>query len=286
VSSHPRKEVYMRRLAVSLITVATLLLCVSQVQVLPADVNLAKKSTLETILKRGELRVGFASGFTPFQMTDKKGDCVGFDIDMAEEMAKAMGVKFVPVNTAWDSLIPALTTDKFDIIMGGMTITQERNLKINFADPYMVVGQTILVAPKHEGKVKSYEDLNESNYIVTSRAGTTGEQAIKRLMPKAKYKSFANVGDAALDVVNGKADAFVFDLPYCVVFSAQHAKAKLVFLDRPLTYEPLAWGINKGDPDFMNWLNNFIRQMRNDGRYERIYKKWFRDTAWIQDIQQ
>ena len=276
----------MRRLVVSSLTVATLLLCLLQVQVLPADINLANRSTLETILKRGELRVGFTSGFMPFQMTDKKGKYVGFDIDMAEEMAKAMGVKFVPVNTPWESLIPALTANKFDIIMGGMTITQERNLKINFADPYMVVGQTILVASKHEDKVKSYEDLNESKYIVTSGAGTTAEQTIKDLIPKAKYKSFANVGDAALDVVNGKADAFVFDLPYCVVFNAQHPKAKLVFLDRPLTYEPLAWGINKGDPDFLNWLNNFIRQMRNDGRYERIYKKWFRDTAWIQDIQQ
>ena len=150
----------------------------------------------------------------------------------------------------------------------------------------MVVGQTLLVASKHKDRVKSYDGLNENKYIVTSSAGTTGEQAIKRLMPKAKYKYFATVGDAALDVVNGKADAFVFDLPYCVVFNAQHAKAKLVFLDRPLTHEPLAWGINKGDPDFLNWLNHFIRQMRNDGRYERIYKKWFRDTAWIQDIQQ
>ncbi|HID31001.1 MAG TPA: transporter substrate-binding domain-containing protein, partial [Desulfobacterales bacterium] len=240
----------MRRLVVSSLTVATLLLCLLQVQVLPADINLANRSTLETILKRGELRVGFTSGFMPFQMTDKKGKYVGFDIDMAEEMAKAMGVKFVPVNTPWESLIPALTANKFDIIMGGMTITQERNLKINFADPYMVVGQTILVASKHEDKVKSYEDLNESKYIVTSGAGTTAEQTIKDLIPKAKYKSFANVGDAALDVVNGKADAFVFDLPYCVVFNAQHPKAKLVFLDRPLTYEPLAWGINKGDPDF------------------------------------
>ncbi|HID28822.1 MAG TPA: transporter substrate-binding domain-containing protein, partial [Desulfobacterales bacterium] len=165
----------MRRLVVTLPTVATFLLCFSQVQVLPADINLAKKSTLETILKQGELRVGFTSGFMPFQMTDKKGKYVGFDIDMAEEMVNAMGVKFVPVSTAWDGLIPALTGNKIDIIMGAMTITQERNLKINFADPYMVVGQTILVASKHRDKVKSHEDLNESKYMVTSRAGTTGE---------------------------------------------------------------------------------------------------------------
>ena len=110
---------------------------------------LVEQSTLEGILQRGELRVGFESGYMPFEMTDKKGNFVGFDIDVAKEMAKAMGVKFVPVNTAWDGIIPALTTKKFDIIMSGMTITQERNLKINFAEPYIIVGQTILLAKKH-----------------------------------------------------------------------------------------------------------------------------------------
>ncbi|MCG6983435.1 MAG: transporter substrate-binding domain-containing protein, partial [Deltaproteobacteria bacterium] len=223
--------------------------------------------------------------YMPFEMTDKKGEFVGFDIDMAKEMAKAMGVKFVPVNTAWDGIIPALTTKKFDIIMSGMTITQERNLKINFADPYIIVGQTILLNKKLLGTVKSYKDLNDPKYIVTSKLGTTGEMAVKRLIPKATYKSFETEPEAALEVVNGKADAFVYDLPYCAVFNAQQGKDKLVFLDEPFTFEPLAWAINKGDPDFLNWLNNFLRQVKNDGRYEQIYNKWIKGTEWIKDVQ-
>ena len=180
-----------------------------------ADINLAKKSTIEKILKRGELRVGFESGYVPFEMTNKKGKFIGFDMDYARRLAKAMGVKFVPVNTAWDGIIPALMTDKFDIIMGGMTITQERNLKINFANPYIVVGQTILLNKKHEDTVKDYRDLNDPKYIVTSRLGTTGEQAVKKFMPRATYKSFETEGDAGLEVINGKADALVYDLPFC-----------------------------------------------------------------------
>jgi len=251
-----------------------------------ADIELAKKSTLEEILKRGELRVGFEAGYMPFEMTDKKGNFVGFDIDMAKEMAKAMGVKFVPVNTAWDGIIPSLITGKFDIIMSGMTVTQERNLKVNFADPYIIVGQTILLNKKHEGAIQSYKDLNDPKYIVTSKLGTTGEQAVKRLIPKCTYKSFETETEAALEVVNGKADAFVYDLPFCVVFLAQQGAGKLVFLDQPFTYEPLAWAINKGDPDFLNWLNNFLRQVKNDGRYEQIYNKWIKSTEWIQDVAQ
>ena len=276
----------MKRLAMILALVAAVLFSFSQAQVLAADIGLAKKSTLETILKNGKLRVGFESGYMPFEMTDKKGHFVGFDMDMAKEMAKAMGVKFEPVNTAWDGIIPALTTNKFDIIMSGMTITQERNLKINFADPYIIVGQTILLAKKHEGKVNSYKDLNNPMFTVTSKLGTTGEQAVKRLIPKANYKSFETEPEAALEVVNGKADAFVYDLPYCVVFNAQQGAGKLVFLDKPFTFEPLAWAINKGDPDFLNWLNNFLRQVKNDGRYDRVYNKWIVGTEWIKEIQQ
>jgi polar amino acid transport system substrate-binding protein len=249
------------------------------------DIELARKSTLNDIVKRGELRVGFEAGYLPFEMADKKGNFIGFDIDMAKEMAKAMGVKFVPVNTAWDGIIPALITKKFDIIISGMTITQERNLKVNFADPYIIVGQTILLNKKHEGKVTSYKDLNDPKYTVTSKLGTTGEQAIKRMIPKANYKSFEVESEAALEVLTGKADATVYDLPFCATFMAQQGEGNLIFLDEPFTYEPLAWAVRKGDPDFLNWLNNFLRQVKNDGRYDRIYQRWITSTDWIKEIE-
>jgi polar amino acid transport system substrate-binding protein len=252
------------------------------------DVNvrmdLVKSSTLEEIIKRGTLRVGLEAGYMPFEMADKKGNFIGFDVDMAKEMAKAMGVKLEIVNTAWDGIIPALVTKKFDIIMSGMTITQERNLQINFCDPYIIVGQTILLNKKHEGTVQSYKDLNDPKYTLTSKLGTTGEQAIKRMIPRATYKSFEVESEAALEVVAGNADATVYDLPFCAVFMAQQGSDKLVFLDKPFTFEPLAWAIRKGDPDFLNWLNNFLRQVKNDGRYDKIYAKWITGTDWIQDV--
>ncbi|SDN82648.1 amino acid ABC transporter substrate-binding protein, PAAT family [Desulfonauticus submarinus] len=261
-----------------------LAMCLMAGTVFGADAELAKKSTLEEILKRGELRVGFDAGYMPFEMTDKNGRYVGFDIDLAKEMAKAMGVKFVPVNTDFDGIIPALMTGKFDIIISGMTVTQQRNLQINFSDPYIVVGQSILLNKKLAGKIKSYKDLNNPKYTVVSRIGTTGEMAVKRYIPKAKYKSFDKEADGALEVLNGRADAFVYDFPFNVVFVAQHGEGKVVHLDKPFTYEPLAFGIRKGDPDFLNWLNNFLRQIKHDGRYERIYNKWMKGTDWFKKI--
>ena len=250
-----------------------------------ADIELAKKSHIQKILQRGELRVGFESGYVPFEMTDKKGNFIGFDMDFGRRLAKSMGVKFVPVNTAWEGIIPSLVTDKFDIIMGGMTITQERNLRISFADPYIVVGQTILLNKRHEGKVKSFKDLNDPKYILTSRMGTTGEQAIKKFIPKATYKGFESEAEAGLEVINGKADALVYDLPFCGFLYGSQGKGKTVFLNEPFTYEPLAWAINQGDPDFLNYLNNFLRQSKGDGFYEKVYNKWIIGSDWKKELE-
>ena len=169
--------------------------------------------------------------------------------------------------------------------MGGMTITQERNLKINFAEPYIVVGQTILLNKKHKNAVLSYKDLNNPKYIVTSRMGTTGEQAIKKYIPKATYKGFESEAEAGLEVINGKADALIYDLPFCGFLYGSQGKGKTIFLSDPFTYEPLAWAINKGDPDFLNYLNNFLRQTKGDGFYDRMYKKWITGTKWKSELE-
>lgn len=242
------------------------------------------ESTLDSIMSSGELKVCFEAGYMPFEMKTKDGRFIGFDIDMGKQMAHAMGVKFVPVNTAWDGIIPALQTRKCDIIMAGMTITAQRNLKVNFAQPYIVIGQSIILSPKLEGKVESYKDLNDGKYTISTKLGTTGAQATKRYLPKAKVDLYDTEADAVLQVANGKADAFVYDLPFNAIYSAQHKK-QVVHLDKPFTFEPLGWAVRQHDPDFLNFLNNYMRQVRGDGTYQRIYDKWFKSDAWLKQVQ-
>ena len=138
--------------------------CVAVLVLFSITLSVASADTLEEILKRGSLRVGMEPGYMPFELTNQKGEIIGFDVDVAKRMAKAMGVKLELVSTAWDGIIPALLTKKFDILMSGMTLTQERNLKINFAQPYIVIGQTILLRKELAGQVKSYKDLNDPKY--------------------------------------------------------------------------------------------------------------------------
>jgi len=243
----------------------------------------ANAGALDDISKSGELRACFDAGYMPFEMKAKNGKFIGFDIDLGKLMAKQMGVKYVPVNTAWDGIIPALTTGKCDIIMAGMTINAKRNMSVNFADPYIVVGQSILLNPKLKGKIKSYKDLNDPAYTVTSKLGTSGEQTTQKMLSKAKYHAFETETDAAMEVANGKADAMIYDMPFISIYAAQE-KEKTAAILEPFTYEPLGWAVKQGDPDFLNFLNNFLRQSKGDGSYARLYDKWFKSDAWLAQI--
>jgi polar amino acid transport system substrate-binding protein len=268
-----------------------------------SDVELSKDSTLEGILKRGELRIGLEAGYMPFEMIDKRSglrqrkifhggvrkkgrqlSLIGFDIDIGIEMAKALGVKPVFIDTFWPSIIPALKLGRFDIIFGGMSVTGSRKKQVDFSNPIMTVGQTILLNSRHKDLVKSYKDLNDAKFIVVSKPGTTGEEAVQKYISKATYETANTEINGAMRVLKGKADAFVYDFPFNAVFSAMNPSNKLVFLDQPFTKEPVAWAIRKNDPDFMKFLNAFLIEIRNDGRFDKIFKKWFKSSKWHQFV--
>ena len=266
---------------------------------LATDVEFSKGSTLEGIVERGELRIGLEVGFMPFEMIDKRSglrqkeirhgglrrkgrqlSLMGFDIDMGIEMAKALGVKPVFVDTLWPGIIPALNLGRFDIIFGGMSVTEGRKELVDFANPFMTVGQTVLLNVKHKDRVQSYKDLNDPEFTVVSKPGTTGEEAVQRLIPKATYETADTEIEGAERVLEGKADAFVYDFPFNAVFVALNPSNQLVFLSEPFTKEPIAWAIRKNDPDFMKFLNDFLARMKADGRFDQIYQKWFLSPDW------
>jgi polar amino acid transport system substrate-binding protein len=267
------------------------------------DVEFSEGSALEGILRHGELRIGLEVGYMPFEMIDKRSglrqkeirhggfrrkgrqlSLMGFDIDIGIEMAKALDVKPVFVDTLWPSIIPALKLGRFDIIFGGMSVTQARKKLVDFADPFMTVGQTVLLNAKHQNNVKSYEDLNDAKFVVVSKPGTTGEEAVQRLIPKATYETADTEIEGAMRVLKGTADAFVYDFPFNAVFIGMHPSDQLIFLDEPFTKEPIAWAIRKNDSDFLKFLNDFLFRMKSDGRFDRIYQKWFLGMDWYKFV--
>lgn len=138
--------------------------------------GLALAGAIDEAVRRGVLKVGTDPTYVPFEMTDKRGRVVGFEIDLLREMSKSLGVKLELVTVAYTELLPGLMANQFDMIGSGMTVTQERNLALNFSDSFIIVGQTVLFHPRLAGKVGSIEDLNEAGYRIVATEGTTGRR--------------------------------------------------------------------------------------------------------------
>lgn len=244
----------------------------------------SQSSLLHNILGRGELRAGINPAFLPFEMLDKRGELIGFDIDLGYEIARELGVEFVPVQTSWNGILPHMLEGQFDIILS-MTITDERAEAVDFSHSYVTVGQRMLLHPRHQQTITSYQQVNSPEFAVATQRGTTAEQAVRRLLPKATCMLFERPDTAAYSVVHGKADAFVYDLPFCVLFQKTAGEDALILLDDALTTELLAIAIPQGETELLQRLNQALQQLRDDGRYDKLYQKWFLETEWFQEVE-
>ncbi|RZI31435.1 transporter substrate-binding domain-containing protein [Pseudomonas orientalis] len=239
---------------------------------------------IDDAVRRGVLKVGTTPTYVPFEMTDKQGRIIGFEIDLLQAMSRALGVELELVAVPYTELLSGLMAEKYDLIGSGMTVTQERNLYLNFSDSFIVVGQSVLLHPRLSGKASSIEDLDESGYLIAVTEGTTGEAAAQRFLGAARLKRFTTPEEGVRHVVEGKADAFVYDAPYNLIAMTRPENSALLTLEQPFTFEPLAFGLKKGDYDSLNWINHFLNQVAQDGTYDQLHDKWFRDTAWMAEI--
>ena len=245
---------------------------------------LVQAGALDDAVRRGVLKVGTTPTYVPFEMTDKQGRIVGFEVDLLQAMSRALGVELELVAVPYTELLSGLMARKFDLIGSGMTVTQERNLKLNFSDSFIVVGQTVLLHPRLAGKVASIEDLDDAGYRIATTEGTTAEAAAQRFLGAARLSSFATPEEGVRQVVIGAADAFIHDAPYNLIAMTRPENQALLVLEQPFTYEPLAFGLKKGDYDSLNWINHFLNQVAQDGTYDRLYDKWFKDTDWMAEV--
>ena len=244
------------------------------------DINkqLAKSSIIDKVMRKGTLRVGLSS-FVPWAMQDKKGEWIGFEIDVAKKLAEDMGVKIEFVPTKWEGLIPSLLTGKFDLIVAGMTGTPQRALKINFTNPYDYSGMNVVVHKDFMGGVTHYLDLDKKGNTIVSRVGTTGAALAKETYKNAKVRLFPDEGPMVQELLNGKATALLASAPQPAQLAAKYPDT-LMFLDKNLVQQPICIGVPKGDPDTLAYLNNWITTVRNNGFIEKKVNYWWKSLEW------
>jgi polar amino acid transport system substrate-binding protein len=214
-------------------------------------------------------------------MKDKDGEYIGFEIDVARRMAEDMGVEVEFVPTKWSGIIPALLTGKFDIIIGGMGVLPARNLKVNFSRPYEFSGMSLVASRKAAPSLSSLADFDKPEIVLTAKTGATSVTAAKKHMPRATLRMFDDEAQALQEVLNGRAHAMVASAP----FPEQQAILNEASLYLPLggktfTREPIGFAVRKGDPDFLNFLDNWVLVTESEGWLTERYDYWFKTMDW------
>jgi polar amino acid transport system substrate-binding protein len=268
-----------------LITLTLLLLCIgsfSHGATIQQDISAA--STIETIKKRGVLKVGMDI-FQPWAMKDKNGKLIGFEIDVATRLAEDMGVKVEFLPTAWSGIIPALLTGKFDVIIGGMGITPQRALQVNFTQPYEYSGMSIVAHKKVAAGFDSLEDFNKPEVQIAVKLGTTAAAAAKKFMPEAKLRLFDTEPQAYQELRNGNVHAVVGSAPRPAYEAVDYSETLFLPVEETFTKEPIGFAMRKGDPDTLAFFNSWITVATLEGWLEERHNYWFGSKDWIGQVE-
>jgi polar amino acid transport system substrate-binding protein len=244
----------------------------------------AAQSVVEEVLERGTLRVGMST-FVPWAMRGKQGELMGFEIDVAKKVAADMGVEVEFVPTAWSGIIPALLAGKFDVIIGGMSITPERNLTVNFTAPYAHSGQQMAANKELAGGFDSLEDFNDSSVTIACRRGIVACQLAQEEFPKATLLQFDDDAQAFQEVVNGNAHAVISSAPK-PRFWAEANPDKIFVANKGenLSRGDEAFALRKGDPDALNFFSNWILVNTSNGWLQKTHDYWFKSQAAWKDM--
>jgi polar amino acid transport system substrate-binding protein len=217
--------------------------------------------------------VGTESTYPPYEFRDENNELKGFDIDLMEAIADKAGFKIEWQDMPFDSLIPALISNKIDIIAAGLSATPERAERVAFSIPYEISLSTFIVK-KGNDSIKAVEDLKGKT--VTAQLGTVQETYSKGL-EDVHVKAFQKFDDCVREVALGRADATLMDKPVALKFVKQkdfEGKVQIAF-DQEITGAGKALAMNLGEEKLIAAVNKALEKMEQTGELQELKEKWF-----------
>jgi polar amino acid transport system substrate-binding protein len=218
-----------------------------------------------------ELRVGMELAYPPFEMTDVHGAPTGVSVDLAHALGEALHRPVVIQNIPFDGLIFSLKTGKIDLILSSMTTTPERGESIDFSQPYATTGLALLVPAK--SAVQSIKDLEVGKRTVAVKKGTTGDIYARGQLSNAVVHALDDESACVVEVVQGKADAFIYDQLSTLANWEQNPTTTKPLLEAFKT-EQWAIGLKKGNGELQRQVNEFLAGYRAQGGFERLGERW------------
>ncbi|MFT7004955.1 MAG: polar amino acid transport system substrate-binding protein [Sulfurimonas sp.] len=223
------------------------------------------------------LKVGMELAYPPFEMSDKSGKPTGISVDLAYALGEYLGKKVVIENIAWDGLIPSLKTKKIDIIISSMTITDERKKSIEFSIPYAQASLAILA--NNKSNIQNISDLDKKGKTVAVKKGSTGHLYVRDYFKNANILVLDKENACVLEVVQGKADGFIYD-QLTIYKNYSNHKETTVALLKPFQTDAEYWGIalRHNEPELKKNIDAFIKEAKKDGIFDDLSRKYLKDA--------
>jgi len=245
----------------------------------------AQADVLGDILERGTIRVG-VSLFVPWTIQDEAGELSGFEIDVANKLAEDMGVKPEYKIYVWEDIISAVMKGEIDIIAGGMAITPERALKINFSQPYADSGISLATNTEKTRDIKRLEELNQETITIAVVSKTAANELATRLFNKSTIKVFDTAKEAEHAILNGEAHVWLASMPQPEFLALQHPEKVDLPLGKPVLPYKAGFGIKKGEQEWLNFLNAWVTARQADMWLSATHKHWFQSLKWRKESKQ
>lgn len=219
------------------------------------------------------LVVGMELAYPPFEMRDTNNQPDGISVRMAEDLAEFLGRPLEIEDVAWDGIIPSLKSGQIDLIISSMTNTPERAENIDFSDGYVTNGLCMLVAKDSE--IRSVDDLPESNRKVAVKLATTGHLWADKELEGVELIVLDESATCVLEVVQGRADAFIYDQISIYRHWTKHQDTTRAILE-PIREETWAIGIKKGNDALRADVNEFLSKYREDGKFDELAERYMK----------
>jgi cyclohexadienyl dehydratase len=233
-------------------------------------------SRLDEIIQRGTLRVGMTGDYLPFTSLDKATHKFrGFDVDMAEALSKALGVKVDYVLTAWPQLTKDFEADRFDVAMGGISITLDRQKKGMFSTPIMREGKTPIARCADKGKYETIADIDKPGIHVIVNPGGTNERFARASIKNAEIKVYNDNVTIFDEIAKGDADLMMTDASETRYQQKLHPGVLCaVHPDKPFDFSEKAYWLQR-DVALKDFVDQWLHIATEDGSYRKIYAAWF-----------
>lgn len=221
--------------------------------------------------KEKVLTFGAETTFPPFEFSEND-QYVGFDMDLTKALAEKMGYKYQFKSMGFDALVPALQSKDIDVIASGMNQTPEREKAINFSDSYYDDGGFSIITRKDNTDIKDFDSLANKRIVV--QIGTVPVEMAHKI-PGTTVKEVDGNSQMFMELQAGTVDAAILDTAVAKYYLAQGASKDLKLTGQPTDSPGIAMGVRKDDKELLQQINKALKELKEDGTYQKIYEKWF-----------